>query len=603
MALLFFGIAGVLIFFSLNDPPAELEPREKRVTENKAAVSPVSIEVKTNSTNVNEEKGDSLNNTQVAFEKGQQKNIFYVQDGKEKGILAPPLVGEVKIYDGMENEIASIASGVLSGGMVALPRRACLGGVDWNFFPYANLAGSPIIDGIWNERDEVGLWRIEGNGEERIALAPWDSSLPLSWLSLHNGRLVSGIMLRPEWNQGDILPLAVPKELSDPGLFIQQGNAVGWTFGDWLEGGYVWNRSVPSQKEFRTDISRFYDVTFAGGREEQFAKAILMEDGTPPGKRLQAFLAGVLLPAKLTRNDTPERLYVENVINDIRYLAQMLRHHGEAEQLAALVDEHIIAEVPDVELLKITVSTIAESGDYAEAVRFLEDTAKYFTDTHDVQEVRAMLLILYRSWLSILLEIQDIDSGWRVFRASAEIFPEDPELHLVGVELALLKRDWETAEELLYQREYPVDFRQRVAFLADKVSDLKSQEGKIVIRFSAGSSHIPVVARVNDRKDINFLVDTGATTVTVPVVLLDSLGIKISSDTPRRMVATAGGITEAWVVGLSSIELGGWVVYDLEALAIDIPSQNYIGLLGINFLEKFRMDLNTEKGILLLEPL
>ena len=91
--------------------------------------------------------------------------------------------------------------------------------------------------------------------------------------------------------------------------------------------------------------------------------------------------------------------------------------------------------------------------------------------------------------------------------------------------------------------------------------------------------------------------------VTVPVALLDSLGVRISSSTPRRVVSTAGGLAEAWLVNLSSIELGGWIVYDLDALAIDIPSHSHIGLLGLNFLEKFRMDLNTEKGILLLEPL
>jgi len=69
------------------------------------------------------------------------------------------------------------------------------------------------------------------------------------------------------------------------------------------------------------------------------------------------------------------------------------------------------------------------------------------------------------------------------------------------------------------------------------------------------------------------------------------------------MVATAGGLKEAWEVNLASIELGGWVVYNLKALVLDIPHHNQTGLLGLNFLEKFRMDLNTEKGILLLEPL
>jgi aspartyl protease family protein len=112
-----------------------------------------------------------------------------------------------------------------------------------------------------------------------------------------------------------------------------------------------------------------------------------------------------------------------------------------------------------------------------------------------------------------------------------------------------------------------------------------------------------VVARVNNSQDVDFLVDTGASLVTVPASLLDAFGIEIQNNTPRRMVATAGGLKEAWEVNLSSIELGGWVVYNLKALIIDLPNHSQTGLLGLNFLEKFRMDLNTEKGILLLEPL
>jgi predicted aspartyl protease len=69
-----------------------------------------------------------------------------------------------------------------------------------------------------------------------------------------------------------------------------------------------------------------------------------------------------------------------------------------------------------------------------------------------------------------------------------------------------------------------------------------------------------------------------------------------------RSVTTAAGIIEAPEVVLPSIKLDDWEVADITALVIDIPNQPDLGLLGLNFLERFRMDLNTEKGILILEP-
>ncbi len=529
---------------------------------------------------------------------------FFGSDNKQE--MAPPkipLAGEVRMYDQHGNEIASVKSLVLSGGFVALPRRACLGAVDWQFGAYSDRKVRPIRDGIWRAGDEVGLWRIAGNAKESIALTPWDSAMALSWLSLQSGRVIAEVAVRVEMNQGDIVSLAIPEEVASPGVFLQNGNVVGWTFGEWLGGGYLWNRAVPRENELHSDVPMFYAATFAGGREEQFARAILMDEETPAFERLQAFLKGIYLPAKLLREDTPERLYIENIMADIRYLAQLMRYHGEAAKLASFADPGVFSVVADMELLKITVAAVSESSGYEQAVLFVENVREYFPAVPDAAEISVMHLYLYKAWIGHVLDEKDADAGWYVYMKSMDVFPDDPELHLAGVELALLENDWKTAETLLYQRDYPGTLRQRIDMLAARISELKKEEGSVVVRFPAGASRIPVVAHVNGRKDIDFLVDTGATLVTVPVSLLGALGIEIDNDTPRRMVATAGGLKEAWEVNLSSIELGGWIVYDLKAMAMDIPYHSQTGLLGLNFLEKFRMDLNTEKGILLLEPL
>jgi len=514
-----------------------------------------------------------------------------------------PMVGDVKMHDRQNNEIALVRSLVLSGGLVALPRRACLGAVDWQFSPYNGLVGSPVVDGIWQGNDKIGLWRIRDNAERSFSLAQWDTTLPLSWLSLQTGIVQSDVRVQVEMNQGDLAYLSIQNDLQVPGVFIQNGKVVGWTFGDWLGGGYLWNRALPSENEFRSDVGQFYIFTFAGGREEQFANAIFMDEDLPVVERLEAFLQGIQLPVKLSREDTPERLLLENVLGDIRYLSQLLKHHGEAGKLVALVDAEIFSTAPDLELLKIMVAAVTESGGYEQAVRLVENVRGYFSAVQNDTEVSSMHLYLYKAWIGHLLNERDVEEGWSVRGSSMNIFPEDPELHLFGVELALLEGDWQSAEGLLYQREYPGVFRQKIEVLSARISELKREEGSIVIHFPVGSSLIPVVARVNNSQDVDFLVDTGATLVTVPASLLDAFGIEIQNNTPRRMVATAGGLKEAWEVNLSSIELGGWVVYNLKALVMDIPHHSQTGLLGLNFLEKFRMDLNTEKGILLLEPL
>jgi aspartyl protease family protein len=173
---------------------------------------------------------------------------------------------------------------------------------------------------------------------------------------------------------------------------------------------------------------------------------------------------------------------------------------------------------------------------------------------------------------------------------------------LLGVQLALADNNWVEAEELLADREYPASLRDKVQNLRNQISELKGQEGKIVINFTPGSHYIPVSGILNRDTDLNFIVDTGASMVTIPRSTAEYLGLAVDDRNPMRRVNTAGGVKYAPEVTLSSISIGGWEVNDLKALVLDIPDQPDLGLLGLNFLNKFRMDMNTEQGILLLEP-
>jgi clan AA aspartic protease (TIGR02281 family) len=90
--------------------------------------------------------------------------------------------------------------------------------------------------------------------------------------------------------------------------------------------------------------------------------------------------------------------------------------------------------------------------------------------------------------------------------------------------------------------------------------------------------------------------------VTIPFSTARSLGIVISVRNPRRKVFTASGELHAPEVVLDSISLEGFETYNVKALVIDIPNQPGLGLLGLNYLRRFRMDLNTDDGLLMLAP-
>jgi len=133
---------------------------------------------------------------------------------------------------------------------------------------------------------------------------------------------------------------------------------------------------------------------------------------------------------------------------------------------------------------------------------------------------------------------------------------------------------------------------------------MKGDEGTIVIRFQPGGSRIPLAAGLNQALRQEFIVDTGASMMTIPSSVAEYLALQMvqGHHGGRRTVSTAGGMVDAYEVLIESVEVNGWVEHNVGALVMDIPGQPGVGLLGLNYLDRFKMSLNTTEGKLTLRP-
>jgi clan AA aspartic protease (TIGR02281 family) len=261
-------------------------------------------------------------------------------------------------------------------------------------------------------------------------------------------------------------------------------------------------------------------------------------------------------------------------------------------------------EVADPLLLSDVVAATTRAHGYEDGIRLIEELGSFIAQKRgrSFPQLEQQRSRLYEERIRELLAAKDYQGARLAFARAGESFPDDPNIHLLGVELALTVADWAEAERLLYMRDYPRSLADRAGVLGVRIAELKAEAGKIVIRFKPGSGYIPVRATLNRRFEQDFVIDTGATMVTIPHGTIAALGIRIDANSPKREVSTAGGVRMAREVRINSIELGGWVVRNVTALVVDIPDKPSLGLLGLNYLEQFRMELNNEEGVLLLRP-
>jgi clan AA aspartic protease (TIGR02281 family) len=126
----------------------------------------------------------------------------------------------------------------------------------------------------------------------------------------------------------------------------------------------------------------------------------------------------------------------------------------------------------------------------------------------------------------------------------------------------------------------------------DKASVPMQRKGDIVI----------VQATLNERAEVNFVVDTGASYTMISRATAKELSIDLNDKFPTMPFQTANGVVRAPLIKLESIDVGGLQIQDLVAAVHDVfPDPSISGLLGLNFLSNFRLDIDTRGAVLHLE--
>jgi len=125
---------------------------------------------------------------------------------------------------------------------------------------------------------------------------------------------------------------------------------------------------------------------------------------------------------------------------------------------------------------------------------------------------------------------------------------------------------------------------------------------KVSIPFEKQGQVVVIEAMLNGKTPAKLVVDTGATYTMISAATAKELDIDRSGNERRLSIQTANGTIQAPLTSLESINVGGMEMKNLTAVIHDVvPNSQLAGLLGLNFLSNFRMDIDTQKGVLHLE--
>ena len=513
-------------------------------------------------------------------------------------------VVDIKLFDIAGKTLSRHPAAVTADGWVAFPRWRSLGGYRWVLYldPSSRLE---VIEGVIDDLDDVGIWRVESNHRSSgPEIRPWQDEKAVYWHPVSDPVLRLPIEVTIEKDQRWFARVSVSDTLVEDGVFMQQNQIVGWSFKENPLQGYMWRgpRGTDMIADIRVDDH--YRLTFGGSREEEFVLALAMGPDYSDAEKLAALANAFTFESRVAQNLVPGQWKTARLVSRMRILIENLTKKGMFDLVANAFDGAILTAAADARLTAEVVYATLQAYGHEDAVLLVEDmvdrSAK--TEAAVLNHIFRIQSQIYRDWVQSSIQTGELYRARQVFERAYDRLPQDPQITLLGVQLALKENDWEEAERLLQSILFQPELADQIRLLQNRIAELKSLENSIVVRFAPGSKHIPVTAILHGGIQQVFIVDTGATMVTIPTSAATEMGLTRLDQYPRRTVFTAGGRRQAPEVILPSISIDGWQVRDVRALVLDLPDQADIGLLGLNFLNRFQLDLNSDQGVLLLNP-
>ncbi len=137
--------------------------------------------------------------------------------------------------------------------------------------------------------------------------------------------------------------------------------------------------------------------------------------------------------------------------------------------------------------------------------------------------------------------------------------------------------------------------------LEKRLADMEKAVSTVVVKLRVAGGNTLVNVRVNGKVDGWFVVDTGASLMTLTEPFRARLGQDLATRRDVEVTLADGTTRKAPVVSLSTVRVGTTEARDIEAAILPGSAGGPVdGLLGMSFLGRFQIHLDVSRGELIL---
>ncbi len=433
------------------------------------------------------------------------------------------------------------------------------------------------------------------NQDNPRKIAKWDSAKPVFW-ERDNSEIPEALIKPAVSSKSESCYTEIDlAESNGSGLFLQDNNVVGWTFSFLKNKGYLWTGI--NEQEIAPNIEiKTLTVLLNSDLQAKIKEGSIKDDGTLMTiKNLSCFF----IDSKPNKNWDP---IIISILNKVCSNGTVEKEYRE---VLSIITPSLLSRSQDIVLLGCYTRANEVIYGYELTISLLEKSRKeknapvVFSN-----KIISLIVKSYIQWIQELLYYEKYNEAINTYNTAIAKYPSEQDLTISGIETYIKLNNWQKAEEILSGTVFDSQYLPKLQELKSIISTMKAAENKIIIKFPPNDQrNIFVNGVINEEVSQKFILDTGASIVSIPLATANKLGIDvINGNYPTRTIATASGIFNTKEVVLHSITINGKNIYNIPAIVIDLPQDRNLGLLGMNFLSRFHMELNNERGEIILTP-
>jgi clan AA aspartic protease (TIGR02281 family) len=140
--------------------------------------------------------------------------------------------------------------------------------------------------------------------------------------------------------------------------------------------------------------------------------------------------------------------------------------------------------------------------------------------------------------------------------------------------------------------------------IRDKPEPDTRKSFQAVVSYSKRNAVIIIPVTLNNKFEKPFAVDTGASYTIISQEVANALNLTPNPSIPPVTLQTANGVVQVPLVNLNSVTVGSLTTHNVAAAIHNLHnSPDIAGLLGLNFLNRFKVTVDSIRNQLTLEPI